>query len=903
MDFGIFNVFESNSGLLWPVAIAALVVVAVWIISWLLVPPQSSTRSNGESLLDLPNVDPLLAARLRRHGIVSFGDVMRLSPPARKDLESRLELPAGQFSIWRSNILEAWRSSYLPAELRGIDMIEPDPHLGGIYVERPPQVDDLSSLDGIEPEVESRLNDAGIYTWQQLRLLTPEQQANVKWRFNLAGFDFDRVPRHGVNATALADIRKLNPLPSRTFDAQAADRSGSSDVESATKAQVAFAAQPSESCAGVLPRSGESANFGRIYTSPPPHRDDLTKLDGIDNKLAHELNCQGIYTIDQLLSLTPNQQDQFKVRFDLPHVDFGKWRSPHSLNESRPLPDGKALPATRHEATRHEAIQSQEVRPTQQEQTQQDINRARLDIGYLFVSPPSKPDDLTTLPGIDERSARRLNLVGIYTFNQLTSMSDDQRQNLQSRFDLPHIDFKDWDETIAGLTSTPSVNVEPRSQDRRSDPNPEPNAVTESSSNDSTQASNVTDAEVEDELSTSRSEGDQPAIADELTQLRRVDSNMQIRLHELGIFSFAQLTSLSDAEQSNLIDKLGINLRDFVDWRRCIYAWNRGVETTPEQDHELRTGWLHGIRLPRIARSVFDGQQLVAYPEQVVFRGSHPKFWGIKVTKPENGVDHSIPAAEVRSDINYVRIRRVDTRDSVVTPITKGQLFSPGPREASCGWNGLCEEFFGGRHLGIFADEVPNEVETTYGMGGWGFGHRFEHNNQQEWAWNGRLIEPTTFEISVGFIGSPSGTVLFRSGDPTIWNTRTREGKDRIALPVDAISHPVSFLRLLRVDTGEAVVVRVTQDELLSKSQNPRLGWYGLNDEFMGGRHLGIYHRDVPQSVEVSFGAGGWGFGHPFGENNRQAYGWAGQPIFPSPVFEISVLAHLPDYLRHELLE
>ena len=394
-----------------------------------------------------------------------------------------------------------------------------------------------------------------------------------------------------------------------------------------------------------------------------------------------------------------------------------------------------------------------------------------------------------------------------------------------------------------------------------------------------------------------------PQAADELTQLRRVDDRMQRQLHALDIFTFEQLMSLSEAQRSNVIAKLGIEQSDFIDWRRCINAWNRGVETTAERDHERRTGWLHGIRLPRIAKSVFDGRQLVAYPEQVVFRGSQPKFWGVKVTKPEQDVDQSISAAEVRSDINYVRIRRVDTRESVVTPITKGQLFGPGPREASCGWNGLCEEFFGGRHLGIFADEVPNEVETTYGMGGWGFGHRFEHNDQQEWAWNGRLIEPTTFEISVGFIGSPSGTVLFRSSDPTIWNTRTRAGKDRIALPVDAISHPVSFLRLLRVDTGEAVVVRVTADELLRRSNNPRLGWYGLNDEFSGGRHLGIFHRDVPQNVEVCFGAGGWGFGHPFGENNRQAYGWGGQAVSPPPVVEISVMEHLPDYLRHELLE
>ena len=81
------------------------------------------------------------------------------------------------------------------------------------------------------------------------------------------------------------------------------------------------------------------------------------------------------------------------------------------------------------------------------------------------------------------------------------------------------------------------------------------------------------------------------------------------------------------------------------------------------------------------------------------------------------------------------------------------------------------------------------------------------------------------------------------------------------------------------------------------------MGWNGLCDHFSGGHHLGIYHRDAPQAVEICYGEGGWGFGHPYDVNDRQAFGWGGHAIGGPTLFEVSLLEHLPDYLRHELME
>ena len=514
-----------------------------------------------------------------------------------------------------------------------------------------------------------------------------------------------------------------------------------------------------------------------------------------------------------------------------------------------------------------------------------------LEIGYVYLTPPLHPDDLTELSDINADRAKRLNEAGIYRFHQLQTMTAQQRQNFQRSFGLDNLDWDSWMRSFSQTTQPASSHD---SSEQRQDSSSS-NEIT-TSSQQQTQSKSPTSAvgfasgipadnDVEgggSSLSTNSTESSdeeesvgvaflqptepptkrsmyglvyetQPDVVSDLSKLYGISESDEAKLNGVGIYSYAQLKALSASELELLRTDLQLGEIDFVDWRRCIHAWSRGIHTTAKVEKTFRNGWLHGIRLPEVAKGVFDGQQLVAYPEQVVFRGSRPEMWGQALSQPDVNVTRSIAAADVRSDINYVRIRRTDTRESVVSAITKSQLFGAGPKEGN-GWNGQCEQFFGGHHLGIFAKDIPQEVETRFGIGGWGFGHRYDHNDQQEWGWAGRLIEPTTFEISVGHIGKPSGTVVFRSNDPTIWNQRVKSGSDHFAMPIHAVTHPIQFLRLQRVDSGEAVIIRVTREEVLSRSENPRLGWNGLADEFSGGHHLGIYHRDMPQAVEISFG-------------------------------------------------
>ena len=84
--------------------------------------------------------------------------------------------------------------------------------------------------------------------------------------------------------------------------------------------------------------------------------------------------------------------------------------------------------------------------------------------------------------------------------------------------------------------------------------------------------------------------------------------------------------------------------------------------------------------------------------------------------------------------------------------------------------------------------------------------------------------------------------VLFRSDDPTIWNTDSPDDK-RFAIPIARADKRVRYLRLKRMDTGEILIVPITHSSLLQAPKTMgKQGhvWNGTADEAYGGRHLGI---------------------------------------------------------------
>lgn len=135
----------------------------------------------------------------------------------------------------------------------------------------------------------------------------------------------------------------------------------------------------------------------------------------------------------------------------------------------------------------------------------------------------------------------------------------------------------------------------------------------------------------------------------------------------------------------------------------------------------------------------------------ILFRSNDVGLWGKEVYRGANFRARAV--GEIPEWANWISIRRLDTGESVYAPIKTFSLSNPD-LTVSGGFNGSNELFYGARHLGMFSDSVPNDVETRFTYGGWGFGHRVSESDShsdsfQASGWAGKEISSdTVFEIA-----------------------------------------------------------------------------------------------------------------------------------------------------------
>ena len=297
-------------------------------------------------------------------------------------------------------------------------------------------------------------------------------------------------------------------------------------------------------------------------------------------------------------------------------------------------------------------------------------------------------------------------------------------------------------------------------------------------------------------------------------------------------------------------------------------------------------------------------------PETLIFRGHDPRRW------------QNSDLAQLPNDISYLRLRRLDTGDSVVAPITRRELLSGAAAySGDGGWSGSGERYFGGAHLGLFDKSLPRDVEVRLGAGGWGFGHASQRGSGQACGWAGEAIAAgTAFEITAGThpIAGSSGEacspasptianeeqIIFCSNDPGLWNRTVYQGARSRALALSELTMNVGFVRVQRLDSGASILLQATRDELLGKHSDEirPFGFHAGNRDYYGARHLGVFDERVPNEVETKFTYGGWGFGHGngFGLAGRQCAAWAGRSIDADTVFQITVFRDRPAALDGE---
>jgi hypothetical protein len=170
------------------------------------------------------------------------------------------------------------------------------------------------------------------------------------------------------------------------------------------------------------------------------------------------------------------------------------------------------------------------------------------------------------------------------------------------------------------------------------------------------------------------------------------------------------------------------------------------------------------------------------------------------------------------------------------------------------------------------------------------------------------LLFAVTFSVSLAVAGlrNASGhaaasrwTVLFRADDPSVWDTYAPG--EKFAVPLQDAPDTFRYLRLRRMDTGAALILPLTPDQLHNGKPPTRdkgFWWNGTAKEDWKGRHLGIVEgprhkfpapRDMIGVMTENWDAfAGSGFGHKCFVNDKQYYCWRGKEI-PRTVFEIAV--------------
>ena len=145
----------------------------------------------------------------------------------------------------------------------------------------------------------------------------------------------------------------------------------------------------------------------------------------------------------------------------------------------------------------------------------------------------------------------------------------------------------------------------------------------------------------------------------------------------------------------------------------------------------------------------------------VLFRSDNPAVWG-KNAKNRQGQQIAIPLRFAPDNMRYLRLRRMDTGEAQILPMTVEQLENgkPGGKEDAFWWNGSAVHGWGGLHLGIVQaprykwPNLPKNMmcvmnEGWDGFTGSGFGHKCGVNDSQCYCWRGKDIRRTVFEIAV----------------------------------------------------------------------------------------------------------------------------------------------------------
>lgn len=135
--------------------------------------------------------------------------------------------------------------------------------------------------------------------------------------------------------------------------------------------------------------------------------------------------------------------------------------------------------------------------------------------------------------------------------------------------------------------------------------------------------------------------------------------------------------------------------------------------------------------------------------------------------------------------------------------------------------------------------------------------------------------------------------VIFRSSDPSLWDSVANDAENRFARPVSSVPDDIEYLRL-QAAPDKYIIIAVTKDQLAEGNGGDRYRWHGRNDLKFNARQLGVFDSGHPKSEKGSVTVAltdfypVWGFGTRTHLSDKQGYGWGGKEIEPT-VIEVAV--------------
>ena len=382
--------------------------------------------ASPDDLTQIPGISADQAAALNSAGVYRFEQIADWDDKQWSAWKAKLKLPANaKYEDW---ILGARKQSELAkgnSRFKVPEGTSYDPSLGFVFKKKPKAQDDLKQISGVGAILEGKLQQDGVYRFEQIANWNQRHVDNFNDRLSFKGrierdswimqarrlhegeslrkkdkdlgvvyteepTDFDNLTEirgvdhkieNGLNGLGVYQFDQIADWDARNAAAAAKRLGIKDDAATAGWANDAGAQFDSKYSTSV------DDELGTVYSRRPKQVDDLKEIKGVAHVLEGRLHDFGVYRFDQIANWTPAQVQAFSEKIGFKdRVERDDW-----------IPQARRLHEARYLTVRDAKF------------------------GTLFTEKPSSADKLTDIDGIDAGLAKKLNDAGIYRYEQIAA--------------------------------------------------------------------------------------------------------------------------------------------------------------------------------------------------------------------------------------------------------------------------------------------------------------------------------------------------------------------------------------------------------------------------------------------------------------------------------------------------